>query len=371
MPSYPYIQLVEKLKRELAISNYKLGDIYQSSRQIVEKFDVAYLTARKAVDILIDEGILDRLPGCKPRIVRIPEMTKDLLSIDPSDYTIAIIADCSAMDNAARFANCVYRHTLSAIEARGFKQLTSLVMHSSEIGSLVERIIKSGFVNGIIVSCLYYESIARQIANAGFPAVFIDFAPKTAIVDSVNVNNQSAAQLAIKHLVELGHRRIDFIGHLRTDEIDDDAKELRDAWADLREPLGYIGQSHLVGNQPESPSSEDVVEDILASETRPTALFVSNPHIARNIKTLLETLSEPSAHPLSIVCVGGEFIESFPVSHVSQDWKELAKAAVNRIADRLNNDEPAGVRIHRVGEYCDRGSTYRILSSNEVKEIKS
>ena len=230
--SFPYHQLAQELKRELALSNSKPGDAFQSARMVMEKYGVAYMTARRAIQELIDDGTLDREPGCKPRIARIPEITPETLLGRKDSFNIAVLAQCSVMEPTPRFDNYVYRALIEAIRRRGWNAMTSHVMRTPEIVSLVEKIVTSGSVDALIVSCLYHESIARLLEANGFPAVFIDFAPKTALADCVTVNNPAAAQIALRKLTDFGHRRIDFVGHLRrADEFDDDAQELRDAWA--------------------------------------------------------------------------------------------------------------------------------------------
>ena len=98
-------------------------------------------------------------------------------------------------------------------------------------------------------------------------------------------------------------------------------------------------------------------------------MFVSNPVVAGRIRTALTALSDAGAERLSIVCVGGEFLPDFPISHVSQNWEYGADAAAERMGRRILGAADPGVRISCVGKYVDRG-TVRDIREAPIEKAK-
>ncbi|MFH1378135.1 MAG: substrate-binding domain-containing protein [Planctomycetota bacterium] len=366
--SYPYLQLADELKRELALSNYSIGDAFKTAHHLMDKHKVAYLTARKAIDVLIEEGYLERPAGCKPRILRIPAISQEMIAKKVSDFTVAVIAGCTVTDTSENYESVTYRHTLGALEARSINHFTSHVMHSSQVSEMIDKLTNAGLVNGLIISCQYKESIAQHLEHSKIPAVLIDYAPKTAIVDSVNINNQFATQLAIRRLLQEERKRIDFVGHQRGRVIDDDARELRDAWADLREPLGFNGIPYLVDNRSNNMTAEQIARRIIESDPRPTGLFVSNPNIALKIKNELESSGVSIPNDISIICIGGDFISDFPITHIAQKWDLIAETAVERLVMRMTAPDSPAMRINCVGSLNEGKTTLERVSSSRPDE---
>ena len=60
-PVYPYMQIAGQLRA--AIENGEITDVFPSLWDIANDAGVSYNTARRAVKILKDEGLIDAVPG--------------------------------------------------------------------------------------------------------------------------------------------------------------------------------------------------------------------------------------------------------------------------------------------------------------------
>ncbi|MCI1902813.1 MAG: GntR family transcriptional regulator [Enterococcaceae bacterium] len=58
-----YIQIHDQLKKQIAAGIYKIGDRLPSERELSVQFGVSRMTLRQAVQLLADEGILERKVG--------------------------------------------------------------------------------------------------------------------------------------------------------------------------------------------------------------------------------------------------------------------------------------------------------------------
>lgn len=60
-PVYPYVQIADQLRE--AIATGQITDVFPSLWSIADDAGVSYNTARRAVKILKDEGLIDAIPG--------------------------------------------------------------------------------------------------------------------------------------------------------------------------------------------------------------------------------------------------------------------------------------------------------------------
>jgi LacI family transcriptional regulator len=109
---------------------------------------------------------------------------------------------------------------------------------------------------------------------AGSPVVAVDHNVRSSALPTVDAENFRGAASAVEHLLELGHRRIGFVGGRR----DLESARLREAaYRHALEQAGIPFDPALVregGYQAESAS--DATDALLALEPRPTAIFAAN-----------------------------------------------------------------------------------------------
>ncbi|SDG37805.1 LacI family DNA-binding transcriptional regulator [Microbacterium pygmaeum] len=122
---------------------------------------------------------------------------------------------------------------------------------------------------------------------ADVPVVAVDPHTGRADLPSVEADSFGGAQLAVRHLVELGHRRIGFIAG-RPDLRSSTLREAgyRQALADAR----IAFDPSLIGSgRYDTGSSREAAEAMLAQDRRPTAIFAANDLSALSI---IETARE-------------------------------------------------------------------------------
>lgn len=59
----PYQHAADELRREILAGQYKAGDQLPSYRELQERFGIANMTARSALGVLRDEGLIETIQG--------------------------------------------------------------------------------------------------------------------------------------------------------------------------------------------------------------------------------------------------------------------------------------------------------------------
>ena len=137
----------------------------------------------------------------------------------------------------------------------------------AHVGQLVRR-----RVDGILMSYCSDPEAARRLAeDLTVPIVFFDRAVPGA--DSVESDNRLGGELAARHVLDLGHRRLGILaGNLALpnvrDRVDGFVGELR------RQAVGIA--DHAIVSGPQALELGERVHELVAHDPRPTAIFTTN-----------------------------------------------------------------------------------------------
>jgi len=126
----------------------------------------------------------------------------------------------------------------------------------------------------VIVGTGANTETVRQVSAAGIPVVNLMRSPDDAPGDSVMAGDREGAELAVRHLLDLGHRDIAFIGGPPT------VDSGRDRYAGFAAALAAAGlepDPALCERGPYTmPFGAEAVTRLMASDRPPTALYSAN-----------------------------------------------------------------------------------------------
>lgn len=218
------------------------------------------------------------------------------------------------------------------------------------VGELVARRVDGLVLMPATTSQEYLVSERR----AGLPTVFVDRAPRGVDADSVTVDNRAGGQLATRHLVAQGHRRIAVLGDLVT--IDTAAQRL----AGVTDVLATVGGSvtDLVRHDLRSAqAAQAAVTDLLTLPDPPTAIFAG-----RNDLSIGAVRALRAAGRSHLVALVG--FDDFPLADVLEPALTVVRQDVARVGDevgrllfaRLDGDTSGPVHVVLEPSLVVRGS---------------
>lgn len=265
--------------------------------------------------------------------------------------TIGLLVD----DLANPFFAALARAVEDAAHARGY-----VVLIGSSNDSLSrEREVISAFcsrlVDGLIVVPVAgsHRFLREQMAR-GTKVVCADRAAEGMDVDTVMVDNRQAAERAVAHLLELGHRRIGYLG----DRLD--ILTIRERYAGFCDAFARIGLEpdpaivrHELRNRPESAQA---AVDLLAHPRRPTAVFASN-----NLTTMgaIDALYQAGGEDVALIGFD-EFALADkldpPVTVVAQDPVAIGATAAQLLFSRIEGDTSPPRQVVLLTHLVPRGS---------------
>ncbi|MGK5529663.1 LacI family DNA-binding transcriptional regulator [Streptomyces sp. URMC 129] len=194
----------------------------------------------------------------------------------------------------------------------------------------------------IIVGTGENTAVTREVEAAGIPVVNLIRSPEGAPGDAVMAGDHEGALLATRHLLELGHRRIGFIGGPASV---DSGRDRYAGFAQAMAEHGLAPDPALVVRGPYEPPFGDqaVARLMTASSARPTALYSANHEATFGVLGALVRLGVRVPDELSLVCHEEAPFFAYwhpPITVVDNAPRDMGELAAEQLLRRIEKGEP-------------------------------
>jgi len=238
---------------------------------LAKEFGVSRMTARKAVDALVSEGLLERRAGIGVFVRGTDTVTRHFRFIAGNLLWDASIRMASAA--RARVKECGAE--LELRDAQGDEGA-----YLAEIAAL-----PNASCGGAIVIAMHgkrSDDALKALAETGFPVVALDQIFEDGSVAGVASDNLAGGAIAAKELIDLGHTAIGFMGDVETDTVHARWEGFRLAALSRGIAAPYIYKLRGIGRLTSwEKSVAELVKRIVASRDKPTAILCSCDAVAR------------------------------------------------------------------------------------------
>jgi DNA-binding LacI/PurR family transcriptional regulator len=203
--STPKYVLVERYIKD-AINSGRIQDRLPGERSLAKTLGVSYMTARKAIHNLVEQGLLYKVPT-KGAFVNTGSQKK------PS-RTIGYYLDSSI---AGGISSPYYALLFSAIEKEASAHDYSVIYFSDNTDSRLRSTLVK--LDGVIASCLPRVEKTIQVIKQSVPVVVIDNSSVDKSIPSVIIDDFNAYVRSVDYVASLGHRRIGFMCGLADSDV--------------------------------------------------------------------------------------------------------------------------------------------------------
>lgn len=270
--------------------------------------------------------------------------------------TIALVVT----DIANPFFTTIARGVEDAARAQGYAVMFCNTDESEAQEIEYVRVLIQRQVDGVLLVPATDSSASLQLLHKhGLPVVVLDRRIHSGGVDEVRTDSEAGAHVAVRHLLDLGHRRIAVLtGPEAVSTAADRVAGYRRAMAE--EGLEPDGELVIFGGYNET-SGYEMTRRILDVRPQPTALFAANNFIAFGAIRALREAGMSTPEDMSIAVFDdlppGWVFDPF-LTVVSQPAYEIGKQAAELMLERLAGKAPAESRtIVLPSELITRRST--------------
>jgi DNA-binding LacI/PurR family transcriptional regulator len=340
MSSEPlHARVTARLRDDVRGGRYSPGDRLPSEIDLARQLGVSRGTVRQALVALLEEGLLETVPG-----------RGTFVSDGSSQRAVGLIGMILPSVVRARNPELIGGAEEIARHA-GYSLILGISGDNRWLETeQVQRIVGQG-ASGLIVYTVdgpLDVPALRRLVERGFPLVLIDRYIPDLAVDTVTMDNIGGGFQAVQHLAQLGYRRIGFVGtdNIATSSIVERMAGYR--WAMDQSRL--VRDADLVCTEvrrlqawpPREPDKElhntRVLRAFLDRPDRPEAIFVCNDYVAFQVVQVAEQLGLGVPDDLALVGFDNvSYTDYFgvPLTTVEQQRHEIGATAMSLLLDRI------------------------------------
>jgi len=335
-------RVLQILQDRITSGIYVPGVWLPTEREIAHDLSVNRSAVRDALLRLEHNGLIERRPGCRPR-VSVPGSDPGRERAGASSRVIAVVTPQHESDFASREIVRGISRVLRTESTPYRQSLFDVIVQSHEPYRVEQEAcdaLEAGEAAGAIVwPTLHPQVLAswERVRDLGYPVVLVDRFDSTMSCDFVGVDNYCAAREAVEYLLGLGHTRI---AHLTTSEPVSAVNDRRTAYLDAMENAGLqeytsvwtVRQNHVV-------ETAEVIDKHIEAHGLPTAIFAVNDHGA--YRCIHHLGARGVRVPDQVSIVGFDDIDRFSpragfLTSMRQPFERIGQEAANLILKRLN-----------------------------------
>ncbi|MDD5698945.1 MAG: GntR family transcriptional regulator [Victivallaceae bacterium] len=343
--TYVYSGVEGDLIDQIRSGVLKPHDCILSENEISRKYNISRRSSRKALDNLVEKGLLYRMAGKgtfvagvkNPRgTLSICQFTLAFIVPDIDDIFIAEI--CKGLQEAANRSNC------------------NLIIQSSN-GSVEKENVNIEYsiqhqVDGAIIFPNWGKAnidVIYRLKEAKIPFVLIDRYFKDFDTDYVVVDNRQGAFAMTRYLIELGHRKIAHLYGTEGSANDERLEGYRDALASAGivyrpEYVKRINMEiHLNDNdrfEPDRQGGYENMRQLLALQDPPTAVFAGNDYQAIGTMQAIKAAGLKVPDDISVAGFDDLKFSSLletPLTTVRQPKKDIGSKAFEILLEKVRD----------------------------------
>lgn len=265
----------------------------------------------------------------------------------PKQPEISVIGVLSKHDiGDVTLTNPFYSHIIAGIESECRKLGIGLMISSIEV-DLHNRpvdwpaMLDNQLVNGLIFIGTQIEDTAQAVKQRlNAPTILIDSYAPNLRFDSILTDNYQGAEMAVRHLMELGHRHIGLLGS--KEHSVPSIAERRKAYINTLKAHGLFDERYIANTELDRPAVHRATIALLQEHPDITAFFACNDDTAAGAMAAgfdlgLKTPKDISVVGFDNIALSGELSPPLTTVHVHKNWMGIL--GVRFLLERAANPE--------------------------------
>lgn len=281
----PKYKIVEQEIKQ-AIKEERITDKLPGERTLASEFGFSYMTVRKAVNNLVNQGVLYKIPN-KGAFVKHE-------SNAPKTLTLGYFIDKNIV---AGIGSPYYSMIFNALEIEAATHDYSVIYFSDSDLARLDKVLQK--VDGVIATCFPYNEEIIAYMKQKVPLIVIDNSSADLSIPSVVIDNFNADYMTVKYLHEMGHNNIAFMAGL--DDCDVGKDRLRGYSQALKDLQLPSDESMIFNGNYMYESGMKGAEYFLQLDRFPDAIICANDSMALGVIQKLKQSGVEVPEDVSVV----------------------------------------------------------------------
>ncbi len=335
-----YINLKNTIVDQINDGIYKPGDKLPTENELAAEFDISRHTVRKAMNILLNQGLVSRKAGVGTFLNKSSKKQTGLIgfiSLNVHDY---IFSD-------------IFNGIEEVLHNKGYQiLLASSQSDQDREKKILEELLKKN-VDGLIIepahSAINYPNISllERFVNSDIPVVILDSKFDNNNFHYVRLDDIKGGYLATRALIDLGHENIAMIYSKVHLPLIDRFKGYKKALKEEELPIYLDHVKECSHTELEDVSEfenqlKKAVTEIMGSSNPPTAVFCVNDQFAVRVKEILENMGYKIPDDISLFGYDDSNLvklDNISISSVVHPKKLAGEKAAQIILDFIDDED--------------------------------
>jgi DNA-binding LacI/PurR family transcriptional regulator len=228
---------------------------------------------------------------------------------------------------------------LAAVEEAASRSYSVLISTSPPEEAEVLRLIRNGLIDGVVLMEVRLQDARADLLQARkFPFTMIGHCECNDGLAFVDVDFEQAAETAVHHLHDLGHRRIACLTRRQLMADLDYGPSVRTAWG-FKRAIADLGiEGEVLSCDPSPEGGYQIVDDLLKDDPDLTAIITVNSEALGAVARAVQEHGRRIPEDLSIVAITSSRTAEFlnpPLTSLDFPAAELGRLGTRMLIDRL------------------------------------
>lgn len=346
---YLYVQIYKRLLEEINQNIYKPGDRLPTEKELSDKYNVSRITSQKAMNMLVEDGIVTRYPGIGSfvsggTLEHVMGYDGEVAEKPIIGIVLEAIWTCFGIE--------VFDGAYERAKELGYHLIIkkSYGDQEKEIEAINELIDMGA--KGIIIMPVhgdYYNEEILKLVVEKFPIVFLDRYLNGIHVPFVGTDNIRATNECVTHFAKQGHKHVALI--TTSDHQATTLDERKQGYIEsMVNNNMLINKKHIYdqvdcivphqNNKDKISMKLERVKQFLQSNEEVTAVVATEYYIGNLVKMAANQLNKRIPEDLEIICFDAprEYLEQYEFTHIRQNEYQMGSESVN-LLDQLIKGE--------------------------------
>ncbi|WP_058484937.1 GntR family transcriptional regulator [Defluviitalea phaphyphila] len=353
---YKYITVYQDLLNKILTDIFPVNSMLPSEKELKSMYSVERTTVRKALDLLVKDGIIEKHPGVGAKVIRKKKVVTENSNDITNDTILFFLA--KTKNNNDRLTQPFYASLFYYIEKDlqnlGYKTIYSTLSPNDNIKEILKKYTYAGI---IFASFGILKDHIDFVASTNIPFVVVNNDYMNGL--TVMPDNFLGGYLATKHLIELGHKKIGALKGLSKDKSCQD--RLLGFKVALQENNIEFNEEFQRSTNWEAESGYENMKDmILNNKELPTAIFAFNDATALGAIRAINEMGLKVPDDISIIGFDNisqsEYV--FPqLSTIDTNVQTISKTAVLSLYAKIKKFDLPNIKMVVPVTLVVRGST--------------
>ena len=330
-----YQKIFEHYYEKIMNGQLKEGQQIHTDKEIMDIFFVSRITAKAAIEMLVERGLVQRIPGKGSFVTKTPVVHSRTQS--PSKLIGVILCD---IDHSFGF------DILKGIEEEASRRNIHIIFkrtfESSKVeNDVIQSMVQLG-VNGIIIQMVHGETYSNEILKYylnGLPMVLIDRHMDKTRVPFVTTDNKVSAAKMVTYLLENGYKNISFFSASTsgTSTLNFRYEGIKSVYTAPKNIDLLTLKTPEIRERDKQTIEGDyqMIKDHLMKFPEIDCIFAAEHYVAKLVKKVLDDIGKRIPEDMGVVCFdsdASDFDEPF-FTHVNQRQYDMGKKAIEKMDD--------------------------------------